>query len=365
MAVLASTPKSDGFFMPAETDWHAGCWILWPERPDNWRLGAKPAQRVVAQIAQIISQFEPVTVCVNGDQYENARHTLAPNIRVIELSSNEAFIRDTGPSFIINGNKEMRGIDWTFNGYGGLAEGLYFPWDKDNLIAQKICQLLYLDNYQLREFVLEGCSFCVDGNGTMVVTEECLLSEGRNPKISQSAVETTLTEYLGVEKVIWLKRGLYMDEGKGHIDNLFSFIHPGEAMLSWTDDQSNPQYEIVREALDILQHTPDAKNRTIRTHKMPLPDPLIITKEEAEGINYSMHTVPRCAGDRMTASYLNCYLPNGALIYPQFNDKNDKYAHEVFSAIFPHRKIIGIYAREIFLNGGGIHSMVLQQPSLR
>ena len=144
MAVLSSVPSCDGFSIPAESDWHAGSWMLWPHRPDNWRLGAKPAQKVVAQIAQAISRFEPVTVCVNADQYENARNQLCPEVRVIEMSSNEAFLRDSGPTFVVSAS-EVRGISWTFNGYGGLVEGLYFPWDADSLVAEKVCEVARID----------------------------------------------------------------------------------------------------------------------------------------------------------------------------------------------------------------------------
>ena len=363
MAVLSSVPRCDGFSIPAESDWHAGSWMLWPHRPENWRLGAKPAQKVVAQIAQAISRFEPVTVCVNADQYENARNQLCPEIRVIEMSSNEAFLRDSGPTFVVSAS-EVRGISWTFNGYGGLVEGLYFPWDADSLVAEKVCEVARIDYYPLREFVMEGCAFRADGEGTIVVTEECLLSEGRNPHLTREQMESTLKEYLGVQKIIWLRRGLHMDEGKGHIDNLFCFVRPGEALLSWTDDPGHPQYQIVREALETLSAVTDACGRTLRIHRMPLPRPLVITSEESEGVDRCQNTIPRLAGDMLVASYLNFYMPNGSLIYPEFGDENDARAKEIFAELFPRRRLIGIHAREIFLGGGGIHSMVLQQPAI-
>lgn len=363
MKLLSSVPRSDGFYLPAESDWHEGSWMIWPQRQDNWREGAKPVQRVVCQIANAISEFEPVTVCVSAEQYENARNQLSSRIRVIEMSSNEAFIRDTGPTFVTNGT-EIRGISWTFNGYGGLLEGLYFPWDLDNLVAQKVCEVAAFDYYQLQEFVLEGCAFRTDGDGTLVVTEECLLCEGRNPNLTKEQMELTLQEYLGVKKVIWLNRGLYMDEGKGHIDNLFCFVKPGEALLSWTDDPNHPQYEIVHEALDTLAQVRDARGREIKIHKMPLPQPLIITEQEAMGVDHCKNTLPRMAGDILVASYLNFYMPNGSLIYPLFGDETDQIAHQIFSRCFPKRILIGIDAREVFLGGGGIHSMVLHQPSV-
>ena len=363
MAKLKTVPAYDGFHLPADSCWHEGSWILWPQRPDNWRMGGKPAQRVVCELAETISRFEPVSVCVNADQYENARRRLAPEVRVIEMSSNEAFMRDTGPTFVVN-ESQVRGISWTFNGYGGMQEGLYFPWDADEKIAQKLCELERLDYYQVPEFVLEGCAFCSDGEGTLIVTEECLLSEGRNPHLSHAQMESTLKSYLGVEKIIWLHKGLYMDEGRGHVDNLFHFIGKGEALLAWTDDPAHPQYQSVREALAQLEGETDACGRRLQIHKVPLPRPLILTQEEADGIDRCGHTLPRRAGDTLIASYLNFYLPNGALLWPLFGDENDETALTLFAQLFPRRRVIGIEAREIFLSGGGFHSIVLPQPSV-
>ena len=232
MKRLQGTPRIDGFRMPGEFEEHRGTYMIWPERPDNWRLGAKPAQRVFAEVATAIAQFEPITVCVSADQFSNAREMLPAEVRVVEMSSNDAWVRDCGPTFVTNG-KEIRGIDWRFNAWGGLVDGLYFPWDKDDAVAQKICELEGADSYRTGGFVLEGGSIHTDGDGTAVVTEECLLSEGRNPNFSKEQIEDMLRNYLNVEKVIWLKRGIYLDETNGHVDNIFCFARPGEALLAW------------------------------------------------------------------------------------------------------------------------------------
>ena len=140
MKRLQGTPRIDGFRMPGEFEAHTGSYMIWPERPDNWRLGAKPAQKVFAEVAAAISEFEPITVCVSANQFANARQMLPAGVRVVEMSSNDAWVRDCGPTFVTNG-KEIRGIDWRFNAWGGLVDGLYFPWDKDDAVAQKICEL--------------------------------------------------------------------------------------------------------------------------------------------------------------------------------------------------------------------------------
>ena len=359
MKILNTTPKQDGFYMPAEFSKHKGSYMIWPERPDNWRLGAKPAQKVFATVANTISQFEPMTVCVSQWQYENARNHLCENVRVIEMSNDDSWIRDCGATFVTDG-KESRAIDWRFNAWGGLIDGLYFPWDKDDLVARKMCEIEQVDCYSLADFVLEGGSIHVDGEKTLVTTEECLLSKGRNPHLTKEQIEDALKAYLNLDKIIWLKRGIYLDETNGHVDNIFQFVRAGEVILAWTEDKSDPQYEICQECYDILASETDAQGRHFKIHKLLLPKPITITKEESEGVDFVGGTLPRNVGDRLAASYANFYIINGAVLVPMFDDPNDEKAKQLLSELFPDRKIIGIYAREILLGGGNIHCITQQ-----
>ncbi|EAE9405975.1 Agmatine deiminase [Listeria monocytogenes] len=362
MGQLKGLPVEDGFRMPGEYEPHIGCFMIWPERPDNWRLGGKPAQQNYKEVAVAISNFEPVTMFVSPNQYKNARKELPDTIRVIEMSNDDAWIRDYGPSFLVNDKGEMRGVDWGFNAWGGLLDGLYFPWDKDNQIAKKVCDLERLDYYSQKDFILEGCSIHVDGEGTLVTTEECLLSEGRNPNLTKIEIEQTLKKNFHVQKVIWLKHGFYLDETNGHVDNIFNFVAPGEVVLSWTDNKSDPQYEISRECYDILANQTDAKGRTFIIHKLHCPDPVLITQTESEGVEAINGTFPRQAGDRLAASYVNYYTANGAIIFPLFDDPKDKDAQELLEQLYPDRKIVGIKAREILLGGGNIHCITQHLP---
>ncbi len=166
--------------MPAEFERHSGCWMLWPERSDNWRCGAKPAQAVFAAVAAAIAGGEPVTVGVSAAQFQNARARLPRAVRVVEITSNDAWIRDCGPTFVIDAKGRRRGVDWTFNAWGGLGGGLYFPWDRDDEVAQKVLEIEGADRYRT-SFVLEGGAIHVDGQGTCLTTEECLLNPNRNP----------------------------------------------------------------------------------------------------------------------------------------------------------------------------------------
>lgn len=193
MTTLDTTPRADGFRMPAEWEPHARTWMLWPERPDNWRLGAKPAQAAFVAVAHAIARFEPVTVGVSAAQYENACARLDhPAIRVLELSSDDAWVRDTGPTFVVDARGAVRGVDWTFNAWGGFAGGLYWPWQRDDQLARKILAVEGCARYRTEGFVLEGGAIHVDGEGTLITTEECLLNRNRNPDLDRAAIEAML-----------------------------------------------------------------------------------------------------------------------------------------------------------------------------
>lgn len=363
MKTIDSTPKQDGFWMPGEFENHEGVYILWPQRSDNWRNGGKPAQQTFVEVAKAISAFEPVTVGANPDQYNNARHLLPEEIRVVEIANDDAWVRDCGPTFVKNSSGEVRGVDWSFNAWGGLEDGLYFPWDKDDQVAQKICEIERKDRYRLDSFVLEGGSIHVDGEGTLITTEECLLSNGRNPQLSKEQIEHVLKEQLAVEKIIWLKRGIYLDETNGHVDNIANFVKPGEVVLAWTDDTADPQYEISQECLNILENETDAKGRKLVIHKMYVPNPVTITKEESIGVDAVAGTLPRDEGDRLAASYVNYYTANGGIVFPLFDDPMDHEAEKLLANLYPNRIMSGVPAREILLGGGNIHCITQQIPS--
>jgi len=362
MKRLETTPRQDGFRMPGEFEAHTGTYMIWPERTDNWRYGAKYAQRAFAEVAAAIGGHEPMTMLVNAGQYENARAMLPHSVRVVEMSSNDAWARDSGATFVKNDAGELRGIDWKFNAWGGLEDGLYFPWDKDDLIAQKMCELEHADRYRLDDFVLEGGSIHSDGEGTVIVTEACLLSKGRNPHLNREAIEWRLKEYLNAEKIIWLKHGIYMDETNEHVDNICCFVKPAVTALAWTDDAADPQYAFSKSCYDILSQTTDARGRALEIHKVQLPSPVTISAEESDGVDSVEGTQPRAAGDRLAASYINYYACNGAIIMPAFDDPMDAKAKETLQGLYPDREIIQIYAREILLGGGNIHCITQQVP---
>jgi agmatine deiminase len=362
-ATLDSTPAADGYRMPAEFESHAGCWMSWPERPDNWRLGAKPAQHAFAAVAEAVNVSEPVTVAVSDAQFEHCRSLLSPSIRVLEMSTDDAWMRDTGPTFLLNDGGGRRGVDWRFNAWGGLDGGLYFPWDRDERVAHKVLETEGDERYRA-PIVLEGGAIHVDGEGTVMTTEECLLNPNRNPELSREQIERALLDYLGAEKVIWLGRGTYNDETDGHIDNLACFARPAAVLLTWSDDQSDPQHAISRDARQRLESATDARGRSIEVIQLPAPGPITISEQEASGVDAVPGALPRRSGDRLAASYVNFYIANQRIVFPLLDERFDAAAARVLRGCFPDREIVGVPAREVLLGGGNIHCITQQVPAV-
>ncbi|HIF9358966.1 TPA: agmatine deiminase [Photobacterium damselae] len=357
------TPTELGFRMPGEHEAHDAIWMAWPDRPDNWRYGAKLAQKAFVDVATTIAKTTPVTMIVNESQYQNARHQLPENIQVIEMSTNDSWMRDIGPSYVVNDQNQRMGIDWEFNAWGGLVDGLYFPWDKDDEVAAKVCNILGDASYRA-PIILEGGSIHVDGEGTLYTTEECLLHPSRNVTLSKEEIEQQLKAHLGIEKVIWLPTGLHNDETNGHVDNIMHVVKPGEIALTWCEDPNDPQHEISKKALDVLLTERDAKGRQIIVHKLPLPGPLYITAEEAVGIDGS-DGMERKVGERLAASYANYLITNKQIVYPLLDPEHDDEVATLLSQLYPGYQINGVSAREILLGGGNIHCITQQIPSCK
>ncbi|MGD0980085.1 MAG: agmatine deiminase [Solirubrobacteraceae bacterium] len=361
-ATLISTPAADQFRMPGEYEPHAGCWMAWPERPDNWRLRAKPAQAAFAAVAEAIQLSEPVTMAVSDREYERCRSMLSPEIRVVELSTDDAWMRDIGPTFVRDDQGRRRGVDWRFNAWGGLHGGLYFPWERDDRAARKIIEIERLERYRA-PIVLEGGSIHVDGEGTVLTTEECLLHANRNPELSREQIEAILLDYLGAEKVIWLGRGVTNDETDGHVDNIACFARPGVVLLTWTADESDPQHAISRDALERLEAATDARGRSLEVIRLPAPGPILIGEDEAGGVDRMPGTLARNPGDRLAASYVNFYIANDRVVFPLLDERHDAEAADLLASCFRGREIVGVGAREILLGGGNIHCITQQVPA--
>ena len=369
MADIKSSPKADGFFMPGEFEPHRGTIMIWPERPGTWPYEAKAARKAFKEIIKTIAESEEVFVAAGERSYASAVKALSDidNVHVFRAETDDAWARDVAPTFVRNDNTgEVRAINWSFNAWGGEYNGLYASWEKDDAFASYFAEKEGYSIYNAAPFVLEGGSIHSDGEGTVLVTSECLLSPGRNPLLNKEEIENRLKEYLGAEKVIWLPNGIYNDETDGHVDNICAFIRPGEVVLAWTDDEDDPQYALSKEDLDVLEAETDAKGRKIKVHKLPIPEKHVFIKEEdLKGYEFEEGEDEREVGERLAASYVNFYFSNGAVILPAFggdNTESDDKAAKIMSKLCPGRKVVQIPARDILLGGGNIHCITQQIP---
>jgi agmatine deiminase len=347
--------------MPAEWDAHDGCYLIWPERPDNWRLGAKPAQAAFTTVAETIAGTEAVTVLASTGQYVNARERLSDRVRVVEMTTDDAWVRDTGPTFVVDGAGRRRAVSWQFNAWGGLRGGLYFPWHADTLVAPKVAELEGVDLYE-PDIVAEGGALDVDGEGALLTTEECLLNPNRNPEMTRDEVEQVMRDHLGVDTVIWLPQGVHLDETDGHVDNMCRFVAPGHVVLTWTDDVADPQHGRSQAALDVLRRARDARGRRLEVTLLHQPGPLSITPEEAQGVDQVPGVQPRLPGERLAGSYVNVYIGNDVVVVPVFDDVQDDAAVAAYEQIYPDRRVVPVPGREILLGGGNVHCITQQVP---
>ncbi|MDR1628595.1 MAG: agmatine deiminase [Oscillospiraceae bacterium] len=360
---LTSTPKADGFFMPAEFSPQRRVFMMWPERSDSWRDNAVHAQRAYADVANAICTFEEVVMFASREQHERCRSILDSRIRMEELIYGDAWARDIGPTFLINGKGELRAVDWQFNAWGGEFDGIYQDWADDDKAARRFCEIAGAPRYRTEDFVLEGGSIHTDGEGTVLTTEMCLLSPGRNPRLTKAQIETKLCEYLGCEKVLWLKNGIDPDETNGHVDDVACFVAPGEVACLYTDDPKDAFYAVAQENYKALCGMRDAKGRTLKVHKICGTKRPVLLPPDYQ-IQLREGTKLRSAGELCIASYLNFLIVNNAVIVPQYEDENDTLALAQIAKIFHGRRVVGIKTKEIVYGGGNIHCITQQQPRI-
>lgn len=338
-------PISNDFFMPAEWHPHECCWMGWPCRPQSWPFPLERAQAAYAKVAKAIADFEKVHLLVHPDHLESAQFHCDshPNITLIPMRMNDAWLRDTGATFVINPQQKIKGISWGFNGWGGSHSDVA----DDKALAAALSSYSHISVEQI-PLVLEGGSIHVDGAGTLLTTEECLLHPTRNPDLTKADISQQLQQTLGIKKIIWLGQGLTDDETAGHIDNIACFAREGVVIALSTEDKQDSNYQALQDNLQRLHTATDAKGRKLEVITIEQPayrhDPYL--------------------NNRMALSYINYYMANNAIIVPTFNDPADEAALATLSTVFPDRKIIGVEALDIVYGGGCIHCITQQQPSI-
>ena len=318
---LNTTPKADGFRMPGEFEPHQQTWMLWPERPDNWRMGAKPAQRAWVSVASAIARFEPVTVGVNHISSRTPAICSPSTSGSSELSSDDAWVRDCGPSFVVNDAGSVRAVDWVFNAWGGVYDGLYFPWDKDDMVARKIAEIEELgplpgaDRARGRLHPRRRPGNRDHDRGVPALAgaqPSCAdRDRGRSGRIPER------------RKVIWLARGIDPEETNGHVDDVACFVSARRRARRVTEDKADWRFEILQENLSASSAPPTPEAVPFEVVKMPVPATGVHRRGGlGGGLGRGIDTAP--PRRQMPATYLNSYIVNGGIVMPVFDDPNDE-----------------------------------------
>ena len=336
-----ATPAEDGFIMPAEWHPHDRCWMAWPCREAHWGERLDAAREASAEVARAIAAFEPVTMIANPENLAEVSLRCGAGVACLPLAHDDSWMRDIGPTFVVDAKGGVAGVDWRFNAWGEL----FHPYDRDAAVARAVLEHLELPRYA-PPLVLEGGAIHVDGEGTLLTTEQCLLNPNRNPDLSKAEIEALLGAHLGVRQVIWLGQGLEDDKTDGHVDNLACFVRPGVVLALSTEDPEDGNYAALADNLARLRAAKDAKGRALEVVEMPQP-------ERGEGGD----------GLRLGKSYVNFYIANGGVVLPSFEDAKDGSAHEILAKCFPERALRQVPALDIVHGGGGIHCITQQQPS--
>ncbi|SDC05489.1 agmatine deiminase [Paenibacillus sp. UNCCL117] len=333
------------YTMPAEWTAHERTFLSWPVQasmvyPEDYSAVSQGYEDLVHAIAE----FEPVTVIVNPSDAEQVKARFTEdNVEFLVIAHNDAWFRDNGPTFLLNAQGQIAGVNWKFNAWGGK----YSPWDLDDAVAPQV-----LEHYGIQRLdaplVMEGGSIHVDGEGTLLTTEECLLNPNRNPELSRAQIEELVKNFVNVDKIIWLKRGLDGDETDGHVDNIACFAAPGRVILQVCHDPADENYEITQENLSILRQATDARGRALDIIQIEQPPKTFFGEQ------------------RLTLSYLNFYFVNGGIILPVFGgtaEAADREAVRVLGEAFPDRRIRTIDGMSIIKEGGNVHCTTQQMPA--
>ena len=336
--------------MPAEWEPHEATWIGWPHERTDWPGKFAPIRWVYAEIVRHLAPHEKVRILVqNRDHAEQARRTLekagamAPSVEFFVCRTNRGWLRDSGPIFVLDRAGRVSITNWKFN-----AWARYSDWRLDDRVPDFISRKLGIRQVKTG-VVLEGGAIDVNGRGTALATEECLLSsvQARNPGFSRRDWEAVLNRFLGVRRVVWLGRGIAGDDTHGHVDDVARFTSPDTVIAAVERDRSDPNYEPLRENFGRLQRAAAAGGRPLRVVPLPMPEPVCFK------------------GRRLPASYANFYVANSTVLVPVFNDPNDRRALNVLARCFPDRRVAGIYSRDLVLGLGAIHCLTQQQPAGR
>ena len=365
LAPASPTPFAEGYVMPAEWEPHAATWLAWPHEKSDWPGKFEVIPWVFAEIARVLTGGERVRVLVrNAADRKHARAVFASagvdltRVDFVTAATDRSWTRDFVPSFVVKRGatkkqqRKLAAVRFRFDGWkrypnhkrdvvaGGIALGFTG--------APRFEPVVTLGKKQ-HHVVLEGGAIDVDGEGTLLATEECLLDgkQARNPELGRGLTEQVLRDFLGAEKVIWLGRGIAGDDTGGHVDDFARFVAPGRVVVAQELEKKDPNQRVLAAALERLRGARDARGRRLDIVPLPMPAPVVFEKQ------------------RLPASYANFYVASHAVLVPTFNDPNDGVALGIFKELFPSREVVGIYSRDLVLGLGPLHCSTQQEPAAR
>jgi agmatine deiminase len=326
--------------MPAEWETHERCLMAWPTRADLWGSHFEEAKREFAATANAIVRFEPLTLIVNPGQVDDAQRLVSDAVEIVEIPIDDSWVRDSGPIVVLADDGRRAGVDFRFNSWGER----FLPYDQDAASGEAILEALDIERI-VSEMVLEGGSLTVDGEGTLITTEQCLLNENRNPGLTREAIEAELTRCLGVVKVIWLRYGHFEDSHTdGHVDGVCTYVRPGVVVAQTCENPANPNFRLMAENLEILRSSVDAAGRPLEVIELPqLP-------------YFDLD------GEQLMVSYVNFYVANGGVVVPIADHPMDDEALAIIASAFPDHEVVGVPGRIISYGGGGPHCITQQVP---
>jgi agmatine deiminase len=353
MKPTARQQSQTDFRMPAEWEPHEATWLAWPHYRNDWPGKFEPIAWVYAEIIRYLARHERVELIVkNAAEEKAARKILSradamnEKIRFHRWPTNRVWTRDSGCTFVHDKTDNLAGVKWRFN-----AWAKYPNFQHDDEIGLKMVAAVNAEaipaNFGKQPIVLEGGSIDVNGQGTLLTTEECLLSkvQQRNPRMKRADYEKVFASYLGIRNVIWLDSGIAGDDTHGHVDDITRFVAPDAVVTAVESDPTDPNYEPLRENIRRLRAATDQGGKSLAIIELPMPAPVVFE------------------GRRLPASYANFYIANDLVLVPVFNDPNDRFALDILADLFPDREIVGIYCGDLIWGFGAIHCMTQQQPA--
>lgn len=348
-AATVATPRALGYAMPAEWALHRATWLAWPHNRGTWPVHLEKVRDVWLQMICALSAHEQVCLLVNDQATERevaarlrGAGAVTANVQLLQIPTVDVWMRDYGPTFVTrpSGDQPLACNDWIFNGWGGKYEG----YADDDRVAQRMAQWLNIPLFA-HDIILEGGSIEVNGAGTCLTTEQCLLNRNRNPNLSRGQIEECLRDALGVSHVLWLGEGIAGDDTDGHVDDIARFVASSTVVCALEANPQDENYRPLHDNFERLQSATDQNGGKLSVVTLPCPSP----------VHYE--------GTRLPASYVNFYIANEVVLVPVFDDPSDCEALGILQELFPQRRVLGLRCNEVVAGLGALHCVTQQEPA--